>query len=137
MRFRTYAALIAMALGAIWIAAQPAAAAECGAANQPPCPIKRAKPAAQQPAAPRRAAATPSRDPVQDGPASPPVSTEAVDIMLTKVPDIIVAEPNGHAQAPGAWREGNATAEDASSPPPPPVQQPPQPPQMRRHGPED
>jgi hypothetical protein len=76
---------------------------------------------------------------VHDNPVSAPVSTEAVDIMLTKVPDIIVAEPNGHAQPPGAWREGNAATEDVSSPPPPPVQQspPPQPAQMRRHGPED
>jgi hypothetical protein len=135
MRFRIYATLIAMALAAIWIAAQPAAAAECGAANQPPCPIKRTKPAAQKPTPPQRAAATPSRDPMQDNPVSPPASTEAVDIMLTKVPDIIVAEPNGHAQPSDAWREGKTTTEETPSPPPPPDQQ--QSPQMRRHGPED
>lgn len=135
MQLRMYAALIALAFGGIWIAAQPAAAAECGAADQPPCPTKRSKPAAQKPATPQRATATPSRRPTQE---STPKSTEAVDIMLSKVPDIIVAEPKGEARPSDAWRESGTNTEDPSLPPQPVQQSPlPQPAQMRRHGPED
>jgi len=138
MQIRGYAELIAMALGGVWLAGQPAAAAECGATGQAPCPTKRAKPATPKATTPQRANATPSPTrQMQDDAAFSP--TAAVDIMPSKIQDIIIAEPKGDAKPADAWRESETGAESASGSPETPAQPLPsrQPAQMRRHGPED
>jgi hypothetical protein len=127
MRFKVPTALIATALLWLGALAVTSRAAECGGVDRPPCAPSRAapkpaapKPAVQKPSAPQRSAA-------------PEPSAAAVDITLSKIPDIIVPEPKGKTQPDQAVIEFEA----ATVPPSRPVQAPSQPAYTRRHGPED
>lgn len=135
------AALVAAAFAALTMA-QPAAAADCGSEGHPPCepnrPLKpkpvatkpvSAKSATQKPSSPQRDAepqpddapprgATSSRRGQRASEPEREILGPAVDISLTKVPDIIAPEPRGDAQPDEAV--GGRDAEIEAEPLPPP-----------------
>lgn len=127
MRFMVPAALIAAPLMWIGALAAASAAAECGGAGRAPCATNRA---AAKPAAPKPAAQTP---PTPQHRTAPDPSAAAVDITLSKIPDIIVPEPAGETPPD----EPAAEVQAWPWPPPQSAQPPSQPGYLRRHGPED
>jgi hypothetical protein len=161
MKFTVRASILAALAGA-WLgplsATTPAAAAECGTADHPPCAdrAKSPKPAApkstakkipnpQHDAAPQRND-TPQREPrrtatprpddaprewLRDDNDKPSPAAAAVDVKLSKIPDIIVPEPKAEVEPDETADELEPDADvDVEAPPLPPsrpVQAPPRP----------
>lgn len=150
MRLGIRGALIACALGGagfgLLATAWPAAAADCGTAGHPPCANRTAtpKPAAPKSVAPKPAAAERTAKPRRDEPARTPMRDDdepaskgaAIDIMLSKIPDIIVPEPKAKTEPNEAAGEPEPDADVEAAPLPPPrsVRAPPPSVFTRSHG---